>query len=125
MGKINKQMLINKGLKEPNGRSYCNYTQSYCKLWSIGNFDLKITSKCSLWVFETINGELIKVIKDEKTLDDFVVFAEPPIISTKPTFNGLKEVKIPSLEGFILRELHLIRTTIANAIKPITINKQN
>jgi hypothetical protein len=72
---IKNKLLIEKGLKEPNGRSYCNYTRSYCKLWSVGNFDLRITSKGSLQVFETINGELIKVIKDEKTLDAFIVFA--------------------------------------------------
>jgi hypothetical protein len=75
MGKINKQMLINKGLKEPTNRWFCNYTSSYCKLWSIGNFDLRIAPKGNLQVFENINGELIKVIKDEKTLDAFIVFA--------------------------------------------------
>ena len=67
--------LIEKGLKEPNGREYCNYTRSYCKLWGIGNFSLRITPKGNLQVFETINGELIKVIKDEYVLDAFIIFA--------------------------------------------------
>jgi hypothetical protein len=75
MGKINKELLKSKGLKEPTGKSYSNFTKSYFKLWSVGNFDLRITPKGNLQIFETINGELIKTIKDEKVLDAFIVFA--------------------------------------------------
>lgn len=70
-----RKKLIEKGLKEPNDRSYCNYTKSYCKLWDVGSFSLRITPKGNLQVFENINGELIKIIKNEKVLDSFIVFA--------------------------------------------------
>jgi hypothetical protein len=58
------KILIEKGIKEPKSRSFCNYTLSYCKLWSVGNFNLRINKKGHLEVFETVNGALIKVIKD-------------------------------------------------------------
>jgi hypothetical protein len=75
MGKINKELLKSKGLKEPTGKSYSNFTKSYLNLWSAGNFELRITPKGDLQIFETINGELIKVIKDEYVLDAFIIFA--------------------------------------------------
>jgi hypothetical protein len=75
MGKITKELLISKGVKEPNGKSYSTVSRSYCKLWSIGNFNLKIIKNGNLQVFETINGELIKTIKDENVLDAFIIFA--------------------------------------------------
>jgi hypothetical protein len=74
MGKINKDLLKSKGLIEPTGRSYSNFTKSYLKLWIVGNFYLRITPKGNLQIFEIINGELIKTIKDEKSLDAFILF---------------------------------------------------
>lgn len=73
--KFTTKKLIEKGLKEPDSKSYCNFTRTYCKLWEIGNFSLRITPRGNIQVFEDINGELIKVIKDEKVLDAFIVFA--------------------------------------------------
>lgn len=53
----------------------------------------------------------------DKELRKLQELCEPPIISTKPTFNGLKQLKIPSLEDFTLQQLHLIHSTIANPPK--------
>ena len=67
--------LIEKGLKEPIGRSYLPYTKTYCKLWELGDFYFKINKKGYIIVFHNISGEIIKVIKNEKVLDAFIVFA--------------------------------------------------
>lgn len=67
--------LIEKGLKEPKGRSYCPFSKTYCKLWDLGDFYFKINKKGNLIVFHNVSGEIIKVIKDEKVLDAFIVFA--------------------------------------------------
>lgn len=76
MGKFTPKKLEEKGIQQGIGRCYLNYTRSYCKLWSVGDFSIKINSKGHLQVFENINGELIKVIKEEYVLDAFIIFAK-------------------------------------------------
>lgn len=76
MKKITKKTLIEKGIEEPKGMQYCHYFRTYCKIWSVSNFYLRINRKGNVEIFEGINGELIKTIKDEKILDAFILFAK-------------------------------------------------
>lgn len=74
MTKITKQMLVSKGLQEPQYRLFCNYTGTYSKLWEVGDFNVRLSGG-KLQVFDTINDKLIKVIVDESVLDAFLIFA--------------------------------------------------
>lgn len=74
--KFTPKKLEEKRIQQGIGRCYLNYTKSYCKVYSIGNFLMKINSKGHLQVLDNINGELIKVIKEEYVLDAFIIFAK-------------------------------------------------
>lgn len=73
---ITKQTLIDKGLEEPKGKVFNPYSRSYCKLWSVGDFNIRLTSKGNIQIFDSSYGDLLKTIKEEKVLDAFIIFAQ-------------------------------------------------
>lgn len=74
--KDTKLKLIKKGLTEPKTRFFDSSSKSYLKMWSCGDFLLKISPKGRVFVYEKKYGEFIKIIYNETVLDAFIVFAK-------------------------------------------------